>query len=521
MALEHQSGDLQTFLRDFHKDPSTVINQLPPKVGDETNLDNTNNPLGQKPLDLRTVVEIKDSFRSGLCKEVNGLQVCLGTPEGRAEIEKNDQAINLIDTVSEACGGNGFTREQYWECVKNSKHVFKLSEMDKQNLHSASLPTQPWSDDYWAIANGILSHRYGHVEKTEEMEWDVAFETFWQTPPANFVEQVGIDQLSPAEKYDLLVGDKNFTLTNAMWAEGKNYFDRNGSVETWMGICHGWAAAAYMLDRPAKAITVKSADGSQNITFYPSDVKALASLLWAKNQYPSKFVGGRCNTKDPARDENGRVTDQECFDNNPGTWHLSVVNQIAKAKRSFIMDATFDYEVWNQPVVSYQYRYFNLVTGEPSFEWSKSAITKEHYKNSTNRKDIFSSYRAADTVKLVGVEMIVTYVVETDPVQSLTDTPAEDGLTSVTYRYDLELNAKDEIIGGEWYTNAHPDFLWTPTKKAKALGQVDQYLKSANAPKWNTSQALPAIYQQVAPYASRRGTPLSAIVSGLVKKASK
>ena len=39
------------------------------------------------------------------------------------------------------------------------------------------------------------------------------------------------------------------------------------------------------------------------------------------------------------------------------------------------------------------------------------------------------------------------------------------------YSYDLELNAEKEIIGGEWYGNRHPDFLWTPVKGPRARGR--------------------------------------------------
>ena len=65
----------------------------------------------------------------------------------------------------------------------------------------------------------------------------------------DFVTELTVGLLSPSEKYDLLVGDKNFTLTKAMWNEGLGYYNRNGSVERWMGICHGWAIAAYMYPR--------------------------------------------------------------------------------------------------------------------------------------------------------------------------------------------------------------------------------------------------------------------------------
>ena len=44
-----------------------------------------------------------------------------------------------------------------------------------------------------------------------------------------------------------------------------------------MGICHGWAPAAFMVQRPTKMVEVLAADGKTKIKFYPSDIKALAN----------------------------------------------------------------------------------------------------------------------------------------------------------------------------------------------------------------------------------------------------
>ena len=52
-----------------------------------------------------------------------------------------------------------------------------------------------------------------------------------------------------------------------MWSEGKQYWERYGSVETWMGICHGWAAASFMMDRPQKKVTLKAYDGKTDLIF--------------------------------------------------------------------------------------------------------------------------------------------------------------------------------------------------------------------------------------------------------------
>ena len=125
---------------------------------------------------------------------------------------------------------------------------------------------------------------------------------------------------------------KTSTLTNKMWEEGRQYFDSKGSVERWMGICHGWAAAAYMYPRPAKAIYVKNSEGLE-IPFFPSDIKGLGSLNYAKKRYASKFIGGRCNKKDPAKDDNMGEYDPVCFDTNPGVLAPSSCKSNCKSEK--------------------------------------------------------------------------------------------------------------------------------------------------------------------------------------------
>jgi hypothetical protein len=472
-SAEYQKTDLGEFLKDFKANTSKVMDQLPPKTGEKPIF------FGDEERAENEFVEKKDKVRQGFVKL-----------EGRAGFASNDRAENLVD--------NGY------------KAIGNLSEMDKASLHQASLGETPWSDDYWAIAKGVLGARYADPEKSGSLDWQVQFDFVQEKPAAAYIEAGAIDYLSPSEKYDLLVGDANFTLTNKMWAEGKYYQDNFGKVEGWMGICHGWAPAAYMLERPTAPATVTSADGKHEIKFFPSDIKALGSLLWAKTNTPSRFIGGRCNEKNPRRDEaTGRIIDQQCFDTNPGTWHKAVVNQIGVSKRSFVIDATYDYEVWNQPVYSYSYRYFNVETGETSKEWQKSSIALADFA-----KDKFKQFRSARTAKVVGVEMRLTYVVETHPGQRDYDNSSIDATNSVTYRYDLELDEEGNIIGGEWYSNAHPDFLWTPAPETRAVSAYEAYAQE----QWS-GKAVPASYTRAGMLSSRMGQPLATIVEGLIERA--
>ena len=71
--------------------------------------------------------------------------------------------------------------------------------------------------------------------------------------------------------------------------------------------------------------------------------------------------------------------------------------------------------------------------------------------------------------------MKINYVTESSPRQLPTDSPENDNLTSVQYMYDLEIDQKDNIIGGEWYQNAHPDFIWAPKGSSKAVSSYEHY----------------------------------------------
>src|SRR5262249_28066439 len=155
--------------------------------------------------------------------------------------------------------------------------------------------------------------------------------------------------------------------------------------------------------RPLHMVEARSPEGIV-VRFFPADIKALASLLWANAPPPMRFVGGRCDVKHPAHDNNGRIIARDCFDTNPGTWHMAVVNQIGVAKRPLIIDTTYDYEVWNQPVVAYEYHYFNPLSRRAVTSFQDAAVARSDLQT-----DRFAAYRARDTVTLVGVAMRIKY----------------------------------------------------------------------------------------------------------------
>ena len=400
--------------------------------------------------------------------------------------------------------------------LESTTVVDSLEKMEALAVTQSTVPVQPWSGDYWPYAKGLLGARSFDTTFTSLLGWLEKFDFIKSESADRIIEkhgQHGILKLSPAEKYDLLVGDSTNGLTNSMWDQGKRFHDERGEVEGWMGICHGWAPAAIVEPRPTSTVDATSLSRQWQIQLVPAEIKGLVSYNWATNDYANASLGHRCNKKNPKRDENGRLTDPECFDLSPATWHLATVNQVGLAHRSFVMDASFDYEVWNQPVLGYSYSYFNVKT-------------KKAEKNLANAKvfvadhtlDPYKKYRSSQARTLVGISMKVGYVIETSTNQQATDSPQDDAIRWVQYDYDLEIDKFGKIIGGEWHQVAHPDFIWTPLKNARPLSLLDLPL---NRKEWITEGPIGAAGANAARSGSPRGIVLDTIATALLRKSAK
>lgn len=378
------------------------------------------------------------------------------------------------------------------ELVDDPHHMVRRPlDMEARNLLAGTAKNIPWSDSYWPIYRGGLGQRYNDPDFAG-YEWKEAHDYVLAKPAAGIVRDGQLDRLSPSEKYDYLLGLTGFPFTAAQWSDGQEYFSRRGRVESWMGYCHGWAPASMMMPEPKKKIS------AGKLTFYPSDVKGLATMTWAKGNFATRFIGGRCNTENPSTDRNGRPNDENCLDNNPGSWHLVVVNQLGLSKRPFIMDASYDYQVWNHPVYSYDYTYFNPRT-EKVAKFSEAAEKPGSW-------DKRKSVRSPSARTIVGVRMTVNYAVENEPTVE-EDQPSES--SSATYEYDLELNQQGEIIGGEWHDTSHPDFLWVPEPGVFPSTVGDQLPVDLSA----VSREL----REAARSGAKQGLPSGSVVKELVR----
>jgi len=387
-----------------------------------------------------------------------------------------------------------------------------------------------WSGDYWSMNWGLTSYRYSSGKKFKL--YKNAVEAYFQ--PEEWLLHFGSNDLmklskevelwSPSEKYDLFVGDQKFTLTREQKAEGADFVQADGKVEDWFGICDGWSPASFFVPVPKKTIKSKGLGGVE-ITWLPDDIRALASLAWTNGNYSHNLIGRRCETVNSKTYKNGRISETNCADSNPATFHFALTNLIGIHGIPFIMDATFDAEVWNQPVLAYEIKYFN-----PRYPKQKSSNFREvmvPYDQLFKKKDRFQrpltrgyrrdkKYFDGGVRAIVGVQATVVYLVEYQAEFGLQ--PHENITERVTYTYDLELHEKEgELIplGGEWHENTHPDFFWVPKK-----GEVASEKWDLKMPEVDIDAVPDKVLTDVAKQSSREGYPLCSVIEALVKKSS-
>jgi hypothetical protein len=468
---------LENFLVQFHANPRKMINKMPFEIRNHEVIDR--GFINDELIDARLITE-KQALREEIIKK----------------------SLPFISPYSAAADGDNAAA-----IVDNGVLITNIFDLDQRGTIQKTLTQKFWSDSYWPIAQGLIANRYSIADNPrDKTNWQVNYDYFQANPPWT----VSTSLLSPAEKYDLLVGDQSMSLTQYAWNRGRTYNEtHDGVVPSWMGICHGWSAATHMeAPIPYGSITLKSPTGT-SIRFFQSDIKALTSLLWANTDLPTRFLGYRCNIS-PARDNQGRTVDDKCRDNNPSTLFLALTNQLGLNNRSVVVDATYDAEVWNFSVVGYRSIYFNPQTFQQTSDLRQAIVPISSFTI-----DKFKKYRAPGTAYVVGLTMDMTHLNESGATHGIQTTPR-----SKVKRYimDLELDAQYNVIGGEWYSRVHPDFIWTFAlgSQAQAPGDADIV-----ADDWNVKESVPPEWTAAARKSSRVGMPLYSVIKRIVQAAPK
>jgi hypothetical protein len=266
-----------------------------------------------------------------------------------------------------------------------------------------------------------------------------------------------LDQLSPAELYDISNDDYNYTLTRKVL---RLFTTRD---LWWEGICHGWSQAAINYPEPDRIIYLNKS--GIKVPIGASDVKALLAMHEAYNYLGETygFAGKRCKVKgkvvgeaddrDHPSDRNYPPEDLaesfDCRDVNAGAFHIIISNMLGIHGKGFVADIDRFNDVWNQPIAAYK---TEIIGEEP--------VESVHFQYGVSR-------RIRIKLKMTYGEELKFYTPELEAqghqnfVSKLpvTLTPHQKFLTR-QYEYIVELNNQDSIIGGEWLTQTRPDFMW-------------------------------------------------------------
>ena len=393
---------------------------------------------------------------------------------------------------------------------EGTNYVSNIYEMEARGLNSANTKVQPWGGSYWPLNQGQIANTYQDKDfdtfifsLRRHIDWKKNANDFKKRkekvlPKVYELSEEDLAKLAPSEKYDLLLGDTSFDLTNKIWNYAETWGEEkrwgfltsinlpdgyripkaNKFMALWEGICHGWAVAAGHSPRPEKTVMVTLPNGKK-MPFFPNDIKALVSLMWANSTIQSNviFEGNRCNKKSPDKDKFGRYIDVEkdrddleltprCADVHPGIFHVALVNILGIEGRSFVVDKTAEAAIANQPVSGYEMVYFNPKDGKDG-TLATSVVSMNDYP-----KDPFRVSRNPEATHIVGVSVKLKYIDWEFPRKKETNSEADDKIKDFEFNYDLEINARGNVVGGQWRVTKkgsagtfggkthQPDFFW-------------------------------------------------------------
>lgn len=384
-----------------------------------------------------------------------------------------------------------------------NEQIVNVVELDERGLSQASLSHSSWSYNSFPIYRGGLANRFSDERFNELPSWREKYRYYQENKTQNVISRGQIRLLSPIEKYELFIGNIDFSLTENEWKEGVEVRRAYGRIPTWFGSCHGTAPATIRHIRPAKSIIVPSYNGFEKIVFTPSDIKALLAFAWSKNGGHSAMIGTRC-------EYSSRTYSESCYDTNPGSFHLAVSNLIGLHGKSLIIDAASNEQVWNRPIVKYIFKYFNPQTLNYKNNIEEAIIDKEDFLD-----DKFIKLRSKNYMKVVGVRAFVTYIGNTEATDKPNDSEEDDVYAETTYSYDLELDDDSNIIGGMWYERSFPDFAWVVAPDMLPLTREDRLLTNDTLI-YDGEKPIPSYIRSLALRSSHRGQVLFRVVDMLL-----
>ncbi len=295
----------------------------------------------------------------------------------------------------------------------NSSKILETKiDLLPQSFELSNLIGSEW---IWPLNQGGILNRWS-LKNPKGPKENQSFDFF----SIENLKNVDIGQLSPPEKFDLFLGNSNWSFSNFIKKSQKNLLEREFKTE----LAFSETILKFKNPRPL----IIEGRTTQKIPFGSSDLGALlfaSILLDEKLNY--KTIGSPCKLSF----ENLSNLDQ-CEGINPGSFHILLSNFIALRDEGIILDLKRDKRLELRPVVGYVSN-FQAIDGPIS----KTASKK------TKRELLVTTF-----IKFVRPRL---------PKWSQEHSSTSRGYES--YTYTLELDNEDNIVGGTWISFNRPDFM--------------------------------------------------------------
>jgi hypothetical protein len=340
-----------------------------------------------------------------------------------------------------------------------------------------------WSSSYWPKTRGYIAERWQDPTQAGSLKYKD-----YHLPSQYEIQSMSAAQLnllSPAEKFDIARGRFDLPIATALIKE-----DANPKQDWWRGLCNGWTLSSVNLPEPHSA-EVKIAKLNQPITFNSGDMKALLAYYYSYDRSPSKYIGKSCRAGKKLLFD----IDGSCKDVNAAAFHVALLNEIGMKHNPLAIDRDPSVQVWNQPFVKYEM----TVDRVEERDISKKATDG-------TRREVYVTtvaYYANEQYKIDPSEIAQGKTrewYEDDTHSHATAYPVmgtpEQEYGHKTYKYVLELDSRDQIIGGDWLNDSdfHPDLVWKQTFNLPSTG----YDKDGKGSDWSM---LKNLIQQATQYA--------------------
>ena len=344
-----------------------------------------------------------------------------------------------------------------WSEDNDPRNLDKAYKMNLDQLPPSGgtdITHRGWSGSYWPETRGYIADRWQDPSAAFKFKE-------YKLPTASQIQTMSaaqINLLSPAEKIDIIRGRFALPLMKELQK------DKPTDDDWWKGLCNGWTMASLNIDEPHPI--VYSVPGSQiKVPLGTGDIKGLLAFYYANRANgDAAYVGSTCQPK-----KIGFVTvggTDGCADNdvNAGAFHVVIANELGIKHQGIAMDRDPTFQVWNQPFLKYTSTYKNLtthITGK-SAPGTKSQVT-------VTTDMLYANEMYKDIEDETDENDVHTY----DTYQPVLGT-SQQNFKTVTYQYVLDLDARGNIIGGDWISETHPDLIWKQDFEMPTVGSDDK-----------------------------------------------